>query len=159
MRSPSRPPLVRARGGARAPTTLPRKRRLRVLASLPMLDHVSLGVRDLARSIRFYDAVLAAIGKVRVWTYDHGAGYGDAGGEDRLAIFSKPETHAAGAGFHLALTAGSTAEVDAFHAAALAQGGSDLGAPGPRPRYGPGYYAAFVHDPDGDKLEVVHHGS
>jgi catechol 2,3-dioxygenase-like lactoylglutathione lyase family enzyme len=124
-----------------------------------MLDHVSLGVRDLARSIRFYDAVLAAIGKARVWTYDHGAGYGEAGGEVRLAIFVKPETQAAGPGFHLALTAASPAEVDAFHAAALVQGGSDLGPPGPRPQYGSGYYAAFVHDPDGHKLEVVHHAS
>jgi catechol 2,3-dioxygenase-like lactoylglutathione lyase family enzyme len=123
-----------------------------------MLDHVSLGVRDLSRSMRFYDAVLATIGQLRVWTREGAAGYGEPGRDDRLAIFQKDDARPAGEGTHLALTARTAGEVDRFHAEALAHGGTDLGPPGPRPQYGPGYYAAFVLDPDGHKLEAVHHG-
>jgi catechol 2,3-dioxygenase-like lactoylglutathione lyase family enzyme len=123
-----------------------------------VLDHLSLGVTDLQRAIRFYDAALGALGYVRVWTKDDAAGYGENGGEDRLALASRPEAASAGPGTHLAFTAPSPGAVDAFHAAALAHGGNDEGAPGPRPRYGAGYYAAFVRDPDGHKLEAVHHG-
>jgi catechol 2,3-dioxygenase-like lactoylglutathione lyase family enzyme len=123
-----------------------------------MLSHLSLGVTDLERAIRFYDAALGALGRVRVWTHDNAAGYGDPGGEDRLALFLKPETHPAGPGFHLAFEARSAPEVDRFWEAACACGGTDEGAPGLRPHYGPGYYAAFVRDPDGHKLEAVHHG-
>jgi catechol 2,3-dioxygenase-like lactoylglutathione lyase family enzyme len=74
--------------------------------------------------------------------------------EDEDEIFHRPDTHPAGAGFHLAIFAPSEDAVRAFHAAALAQGGSDEGAPGPRPQYGESYFAAFVLDPDGHKLEV-----
>lgn len=121
-----------------------------------MLSHVSLGVSDLDRSLAFYDAALAPLGVVRVWTYEKGAGYGAPGGPDKLAIFiqSTDERLAAGPGFHLALFAPDADAVRAFHAAALAYGGTDEGAPGPRPRYGDDYYAAFVRDPDGHKLEV-----
>ena len=124
-----------------------------------MLDHVSLGVRDLSRSMAFYDAVLAPLGQVRVWTDERrAAGYGAPGGNDKLALFARPEAHAAGPGTHLALTATSDAAVEAAWTAALASGGSDEGAPGQRPHYGAGYFAAFVRDPDGHKLELVHHG-
>src|SRR5947209_6434957 len=109
-----------------------------------MLDHVSLGTVDLARAIAFYDAALAPLGIVRVWTYDDAAGYGLPGGEDRLAVKLRAGAAAAGPGFHLALTAPSRGAVDEFHRAALAHGGADQGAPGLRPRYGAGYYAAFV---------------
>ena len=123
-----------------------------------MIDHLSLGVRELDRAVRFYDAVLAPLGWVRVWTRPAAAGYGEAGGEDRLALFALLEAQAAGAGTHVALTAVTSAAVELFWAAALANGGVDEGAPGERPQYGPGYYAAFVRDPDGHKLEAVHHG-
>ncbi len=122
-----------------------------------MLSHVSLGVSDLARSVSFYDAVLGAIGSVRVWSYPTAAGYGPPGGDDRLALFERPSDDAplaAGAGFHLAFTAPDAAAVDAFWRAATSLGGTDEGAPGPRHQYGPTYYAAFVRDPDGHKLEV-----
>ncbi|MCB9675937.1 MAG: VOC family protein [Alphaproteobacteria bacterium] len=122
-----------------------------------MLSHVSLGVRDLAVSGAFYDAALAPLGYVRVWGTERGIGYGEPGGNDRLAIFPQSVgTLAAGPGFHLALRAPDPASVDGFHAAALAHGGTDEGAPGLRAHYGPAYYAAFVRDPDGHKLEAVH---
>ncbi len=123
-----------------------------------MLSHLSFGVTDLARSGAFYDAVLATLGYVRVWTTGSaGIGYGLAGGGDKLALFACAGTvRAPGDGFHLAFTAPDRASVDRFHAAALSLGGSDLGGPGPRPHYGERYYAAFVADPDGYKLEAVH---
>lgn len=122
-----------------------------------MLGHASFGVADLERATRFYDAVLGALGYVRVWDGGaRGVGYGSPGQGDKLALFPSPAPRAPGAGFHLAFEASSRAAVDAFHAAALASGGADRGAPGPRPHYGPSYYAAFVSDPDGYRIEAVH---
>ena len=123
-----------------------------------MLSHLSFGVADLDRSRRFYDAVLATIGVVCVWESPSGLGYGPAGGNDKLALFPEPASEvplAAGPGFHLALTAPDREAVHSFHTAAIAHGGTSLGAPGPRPHYGDTYYAAFVSDPDGHKLEIV----
>ena len=121
-----------------------------------MLSHVSLGVRDLARAMAFYDASLAALGYVRLWTGTDGLGYGAPGGGEKLNIFARENAAPAGTGFHLALVAPGPESVDRFHAAALTHGGTDLGAPGPRPHYGTNYYAAFVRDPDGHKLEAVY---
>ena len=121
-----------------------------------MIGHLSFGVTDLPRATRFYDTALSALGYARVWTSDHGVGYGIEGGDDRLALFPRADALAAGAGFHLAFDAPSREAVDRFHAAAMAAGGTDDGAPGPRPQYSPTYYAAFVIDPDGYKLEAVH---
>src|SRR5579872_6134097 len=120
-----------------------------------MLGHASFGVSDLGRSTVFYDAVMAALGFVRVWTSEKGVGYGEPGQEDKLNLFPRTDMRPPGAGFHLAFNALSPAAVDAFHAAALGAGGADCGPPGPRPHYGPTYYAAFVLDPDGYKLEAV----
>ncbi|HEY5009166.1 MAG TPA: VOC family protein [Caulobacteraceae bacterium] len=120
-----------------------------------MLGHLSFGVADLARATAFYDAAMTALGYARVWTSDHGVGYGIAGGEDKLALFPRPDALAPGAGFHLAFDAPSQAAVDRFHAAAIAAGGTDDGPPRLRPQYSPTYYAAFVIDPDGYKLEAV----
>ena len=122
-----------------------------------VLSHLSFGVADLAKATAFYDGVLAALGYVRVWSNEDGAGYGAAGGNDKLALF----VQAGGVmppspGFHLAFEAPNRAAVDSFHAAALRLGGRDEGAPGLRPHYSPTYYAAFVTDPDGHKLEAVH---
>jgi len=122
-----------------------------------MLGHLSFGVEDLARAAAFYDAVVAPIGWVRVWDSVKGVGYGPPGKGDKLTLFPRPgQVVAPGAGFHLAFDAPDRAAVDAFHAAAMAQGGRDLGAPGLREHYGPTYYAAFVLDPDGYKIEAVH---
>lgn len=124
-----------------------------------MLHHLSLGVTDIDRALAFYDAALAALGYVRVWSDLHGedaaAGYGAPGGGDRLAIKRRRDARAAGPGFHLALATPSRAAVDAFHRAALRHGGRDDGAPGLRAHYGPHYYAAFVVDPDGHRIEAV----
>ncbi len=121
-----------------------------------MLGHLSFGVADLPRAVAFYDAALGALGYARVWLSERQAGYGLPGGGDRLAL--KLQTGAIvppGPGFHLAFVADSPAAVDRFHAAALRSGGTDEGPPGLRPQYGPNYYAAFVRDPDGHKLEAV----
>lgn len=121
-----------------------------------MLHHVSFGVANLQRSAAFYDAALAALGYVRVWSNEDAIGYGLPGGGDRFAIKQRGSaTVAPGPGFHLALAAPDQHSVLRFHAAALQHGGRDNGAAGLRPHYGPAYYAAFVIDPDGHRLEAV----
>jgi catechol 2,3-dioxygenase-like lactoylglutathione lyase family enzyme len=122
-----------------------------------MLGHISFGVPDLDRSIAFYDLALAPLGLMRVWTNPNGAGYGYPGGGDLLALKKQSAAiRPPGPGFHLAFNARSHAAVDSFYAAALKTGGTDNGAPGPRPQYGSDYYAAFVIDPDGYRLEAVY---
>ena len=121
-----------------------------------MISHLSFGVADLDRAARFYDSALGALGYVRVWTKTQGVGYGVAGGEDRIALFASARRVPPGPGFHLAFVADSAEAVDRFHTAAITAGGTCNGPPGPRPRYGPTYYAAFVTDLDGYRLEAVH---
>lgn len=129
----------------------------------PGLHHLSLGVTDLQRSVRFYDAVLAPLGLARVWSdlrpgeRGQAVGYGVPGRGDLLALkeHAGGEPVATGISFHLAFAAPSRAAVHAFHEAAMAHGARDAGAPGLRPSYGPHYYAAFVLDPDGHRLEAV----
>ena len=124
-----------------------------------MLHHVSFAVADLHRSATFYDAALATLGYVRVWTDETAIGYGHPGGGDKFAIKVRGQATAVpGPGFHLAFSARSREAVAAFHHAALAHGGRDNGAPGLRPHYGPDYYAAFVFDPDGYRIEAVLNG-
>jgi catechol 2,3-dioxygenase-like lactoylglutathione lyase family enzyme len=122
-----------------------------------MLGRISFGFSDLLRSARFYDEALAPLGYVRVWSKQHAIGFGERGGGDRLTLFAKPgQATAPGPGFHLAFDAPNPNAVDAFHAAALRAGGQeDCGKPGLRAQYGLTYYAAFVVDPDGHKLEAV----
>jgi catechol 2,3-dioxygenase-like lactoylglutathione lyase family enzyme len=123
-----------------------------------MLDHISIPVRDLARAAKFYDAVLAAIGLRRTRDRAGVVGYGV---EERLPpefwIHERTEEAAgrAGLGLHLSFRVQSRAQVHAFHAAALREGGKDGGAPGPRPQYTAGYYGAFAFDLDGFKIEAV----
>ncbi len=121
-----------------------------------MLGHLSFGVRDLGRAGMFYDAVLAPLGWVRLWDSPDGLGFGPPGGGEKLNLFPHSEAHAPGPGFHLAFDAPDRNAVDAFHAAAMDNGGTDRGAPGLRPDYGAAYYAAFVTDPDGYRLEAAH---
>jgi catechol 2,3-dioxygenase-like lactoylglutathione lyase family enzyme len=121
-----------------------------------MLHHISFGVADLERAAAFYDAVLAPLGYVRVWTDVTAIGYGKPGGGDQLAIKLRSDgTIPPGPGFHVAFAAPSREAVAEFHAAALRFGGRDNGPPGLRPHYGPSYYAAFVIDPDGHPIEAV----
>jgi catechol 2,3-dioxygenase-like lactoylglutathione lyase family enzyme len=118
------------------------------------IDHVKLPISDVAASRAFYTIALAPLGYTLV--YDDGErelGYGTAMREP----FGLLQGDAPSVRTHIAFTASSEAEVDAFHAAALSAGGVDNGAPGERP-YGGYYYAAFVLDPDGHNIEAVYHG-
>ena len=117
------------------------------------IDHLTLTVRDLAASRRFYAAALAPWG-AREEELDGTFAFGPPGAEDFVLQAGEPPTTPV----HVAFLAPDEATVDAFHAAALAAGATDNGAPGPRPRYHPGYYAAFVLDPDGHNVEAVYHG-
>jgi catechol 2,3-dioxygenase-like lactoylglutathione lyase family enzyme len=129
------------------------------------LDHISLGVNDLARSKAFYDAALAPLGLVAHLQITGEVGYGPPGPPppQGLAFYIGFEDPAArrpvapSAGFHVAFRAPSREAVKAFHAAALAAGGRSYGAPGPRPHYHADYYGAFVVDPDGHHVEAVCH--
>lgn len=123
-----------------------------------MLDHVSLGVADLDRSRRFYDAVLRVIGIVRIVDFANGSDYGAMAGQLGVEFTITREPAVAPArGTHVCFRAPDRAAVRAFHAAALAAGGRDDGMPGLRALYHPDYFAAFVLDPDGHRIEAVCH--
>jgi catechol 2,3-dioxygenase-like lactoylglutathione lyase family enzyme len=126
-----------------------------------MLDHVSLGVADIERSRRFYDLALLPLGLVRLIDFDGGRGsdYGAAPAPFgvEFTITREVEPNLAAPGAHLCFRAPDRAAVDAFHAAALAASGRDDGSPGLRPHYHADYYAAFVLDPDGHRIEAVCH--
>lgn len=124
-----------------------------------MLDHVSQGASDLARAAAFYDAVLGALGYVRLFANERGVGWGKPGDKDEAfaVLASGADAKPPGVGCHLAFAAPSREAVDAFHAAAVRMGATDEGAPGLRPHYGAGYYAAFVRDLDGYRIEAVFH--
>ncbi len=117
-----------------------------------MIDHVRLHVADAARSKAFYELALAPLGYRVVMEPVPGV----VGMGTRFPDFWFAESGAATVA-HVAFRAEDQAAVDAFHAAALAAGGTDNGAPGLRERYHPGYYGAFALDPDGNNVEAVHH--
>src|ERR1700747_1560432 len=122
----------------------------------PMIAHISIGVRDIDRSKRFYDAVLEPLGYKCLRAARSLVGYGD--GRDSIALWVGQDEHPGSAGeksgLHFCFTSANASAVDAFHAAALRSGGQDNGAPGLRPIYGPDYYAAFIIDPDGYRIEA-----
>ena len=118
-----------------------------------MFDHVGLNVRDLAASRRFYEAALAPLGYKVLMEFPEGIGLG----ADDRPIFWLARRDPVGTGTHVAFATARRRTVDAFHAAALAIGGTDNGAPGVRAHYHPGYYGAFVLDPDGNNVEAVCH--
>jgi catechol 2,3-dioxygenase-like lactoylglutathione lyase family enzyme len=124
----------------------------------PFIDHVSLPVRDLDASARFYRAALEPFG-VRILEepgppegWGPAVSFGPPGSEDFGLVPGASPTPV-----HVAFAAPDRATVDAFHAAALAAGGTDNGAPGLRPQYHAGYYGAYVLDPDGNNVEAVFH--
>ncbi len=121
-----------------------------------MFSHVSIGTDDLDRAARFYDEALGALGYKRTFDEDFGKAWGLTWPEFWATRPENGKPATAGNGTHIAFIAADRAGVDRFHAAALAAGGTDAGAPGLRPDYTPDYYAAFVHDPDGNKIEAVH---
>jgi len=123
-----------------------------------LLDHVSITVTDLERAGAFYDAVLGALGVERLWIRDGRIRYGERGapGATFVSIVEAADP-VAGGSRHWAFRAATTAQVDAFHAAGLASGGTDDGSPGLRPGYHEHYYGAFLIDPDGNRVEAVCH--
>jgi catechol 2,3-dioxygenase-like lactoylglutathione lyase family enzyme len=120
-----------------------------------MIDHVSVGVADLERSARFYELTLASLGLSRLVTRPATVGFGKSYPEFWVNLRAGMKPIAPESGAHICLRAKTTAEVDAFHAAALSAGGVSDGAPGIRPHDRVKYYAAFVLDPDGNRIEAV----
>jgi catechol 2,3-dioxygenase-like lactoylglutathione lyase family enzyme len=120
-----------------------------------MIDHVSVAVRDLERAARFYQAILSPLGLSRLVTRPATIGFGKAYPEFWINLRGNMARVEPGSGAHICLRAKSTEEVDAFHAAALSAGGGSDGAPGLRPHDRVRYYAAFVIDPDGNRIEAV----
>jgi catechol 2,3-dioxygenase-like lactoylglutathione lyase family enzyme len=118
-----------------------------------VIDHVSVAVRDIAAATRFYETLLATIGisklEIRPATVGFGKKY------PQFWINLRTEAAIAPSGAHVCFRAGTTDMVDAFHGAALVAGGASDGAPGLRPQHGEGYYATFVRDLDGNRIEAV----
>jgi len=121
-----------------------------------MIDHISIAVRDLGDGERFYTALLKPLGmaKMREWP-DTAIGFGKKYPEFWINRRSDMDGVAEDSGVHICLRAPDTVAVDAFHAAALAAGGSSDGLPGLRQKYHDNYYAAFIRDPDGNRIEAV----
>jgi catechol 2,3-dioxygenase-like lactoylglutathione lyase family enzyme len=120
-----------------------------------MLDHISLGVSDLDRASRFYEATLATLGLTKLVTRPATIGFGKAYPEFWINLRADMAEVAPGSGVHICLRAKSAEDIEAFHTAALTAGGRSDGAPGLRPHDRVRYYAAFVVDPDGNRIEAV----
>ncbi len=119
-----------------------------------MFDHVSIGVSDITRAGKFYDAALGPLGYTRLSDGEGSLGYGDKAVALWLGATKKPVKPDMESGLHFCFVAKDRKAVDAFHAAALKSGGKDNGKPGVRADYSPNYYAAFVIDPDGYRVEA-----
>jgi catechol 2,3-dioxygenase-like lactoylglutathione lyase family enzyme len=119
-----------------------------------MLDHVSIGVADIAAARSFYDAALKPLGYECLSVGEGSLGYGRDAPALWISAVQRPVPPDAGSGLHFCFTAPSRQSVDAFHKAALGAGGRDNGKPGLRTEYAPEYYAAFVIDPDGYRIEA-----
>jgi catechol 2,3-dioxygenase-like lactoylglutathione lyase family enzyme len=119
-----------------------------------MLDHISIGVRDIARTKRFYDAALKPLGYACLSEGEGSLGYGGEAVQLWISAVERPVPADEKSGLHVCFTAPTRASVDKFHAAALKAGGGDNGRPGLRADYGPSYYAAFAIDPDGYRIEA-----
>lgn len=119
-----------------------------------MIDHLSMGVRDLKAAGRFYDAFFAPLGAARTADGSAEIAYGP-GGARQLYLYPVSGEQVAGLGTHIAFTASSREAVDAAYGAAVAAGASTVRASGPHPDIAPDYYGAVLLDPDGNKLEVV----
>lgn len=120
-----------------------------------ILSHVSVGTNDLPRAIGFYDAVLATLGIERLINHSEAVSYGRTYPEFWVSTPLDDGKAAPGNGSHFAFVAVSQEAVQSFHAVALARGGTDEGAPGPRPEYGAPFYGCYVRDLDGHKIEAT----
>lgn len=121
-----------------------------------MLHHVSIGVRDVERAAKFYDAILSELGYKRIMEFmPYAVGYGSSQPVFWIQLPADQQVATAGNGTHVSFIGRTKNAVERFHQAALKNGGIDNGGPGPRPDYGPDYYGAFVIDLDGNKLEAT----
>lgn len=121
-----------------------------------MIDHIGIEVSDISVARRFYTKALAPLGITPLMEYEGSVGFGsDLGKGPRPYLWLNERGREPVRGAHIALRARTLEQVHEFHAAALAAGGTDNGAPGPRPHYHASYYAAFVLDPDGNNVEAV----
>jgi catechol 2,3-dioxygenase-like lactoylglutathione lyase family enzyme len=120
-----------------------------------MIDHISVGVSDLERSARFYEATLAPLGLEKLVTRPTTVGFGKRYPELWINLRPGMPPVVSESGCHICLRAKSESEVDAFHNAALGAGGESDGVPGLRPHDRVRYYAAFIRDPDGNRIEAV----
>jgi catechol 2,3-dioxygenase-like lactoylglutathione lyase family enzyme len=126
-----------------------------------LLDHVSITVRDIARAKRFYDAIMSALGVTKAYERPDAVGYGErnAGGDDLhtyLSVYQSPSA-APDSRRHWCFRARSEDEVQRFFEAGLSAGGTGDGEPGLRPHYHSAYFAAFLQDPEGNRVEAVYH--
>ena len=123
-----------------------------------MYSHTTEGTNDRARAEKFYDALMAALEHPVLFKTPKFIAYGTSTGEKLFVVppFDGKEARS-GNGVHIAFKVDSRAKVDAFYDAAMKNGGTDEGKPGPRPHYHPNYYGASVRDPDGNKLQAVCH--
>ena len=121
-----------------------------------VIDHLTIGVSDFERSRRFYAQALEPLGFREIGPWSD-AEREISFGPGEINDFAISEKYEVGGQVHIAFAADTREQVDGFHAAALAAGGRDNGAPGLRPEYSPGYYGAFVLDPDGHNVEAVCH--
>lgn len=119
-----------------------------------MINHVSIGVRDIDKTKRFYDAALGSLGYRCLSEGEGSLGYGRDAVAFWISVAERPVAADAKSGLHFCFDAPTRTSVDAFHAAALGAGGRDNGKPGIRADYGAGYYAGFVVDPDGYRIEA-----
>jgi len=121
-----------------------------------IISHVSIGTNDFDRAVAFYDKVLEVIGCKRIMEHPGAVAYGRAFPEFWVQTPIDGEKAAPGNGTHVGFIAPTKEAVNDFHRVAIEAGATDDGAPGPRPEYGEPYYGAFVHDPDGHKIEAVY---
>jgi catechol 2,3-dioxygenase-like lactoylglutathione lyase family enzyme len=129
-----------------------------------MISYVTIGAKDPDSAVKFYDAALKPLGVERIFFEGGWAGYSRGGSPDGLKFMIctpfNGESASVGNGQMIGLDAETPAQVDAFYAAAMANGGTDEGAPGPRPQYGdPAPYLAYVRDPTGNKIAVLCRGA
>lgn len=124
-------------------------------ANPSILSHVSIGTSDFDRATRFYDTLLATLGCRRIMEHPGAVAYGRVYPEFWVQTPIDGKAASIGNGTHFGFSAASKAEVDAFHAAGVAAGATDNGAPGPRADYGAPYYGCFLRDPDGHKIEAT----
>lgn len=126
----------------------------------PMISYITIGTDDLEKAMAFYDPVFATLGHGKLWVQGTWAGYGPEGDDHGTILLCAPfngEPAKAGNGIMIGLHAESPEQVDAFYAAAMANGGTCEGPAGPRTDYGEGHYLAYVRDPVGNKLSCFYH--